>query len=314
MKPYPYEFRARVASACLKGLATRVAVARMFGVTTGWIRKLFRRFDQTGSFAARAPRGGPRPKLTARHEQRLIAAVQKRPDATLEQLRRACGAPVSKQAICQHLQKLKLRRKKKHLRASERARPEVQAQRSAWGAEMARVDPERLVFVDELGAQTAMTPLYGRAPAGERVEDDVPADHWHTTTLVEALRLAGPCAAMELDGPLDGASFRVWVERLLLPNLRPDDIVIWDNLHAHQAAHAEDLLARAGATLKPLPPYSPDLSPVEPMGSKIKEFLRRAKARTDRALSRAIGLALATVTSEDVRHWFVHCGYRSTVP
>jgi hypothetical protein len=127
---------------------------------------------------------------------------------------------------------------------------------------MAQMEPQRLVFVDELGAQTTLTPLYGRAPAGERVEDRVPADHWHTTTLVEAVRLDGPCAPMELDG----ASFRVWMERVLRPSLRPGDIVIWDNLPVHQVAGVAAVLAQAGATLKPLPPYSPDLNPIEPHG------------------------------------------------
>jgi transposase len=179
---------------------------------------------------------------------------------------------------------------------------------------MAQQDPTHLVFVDELGAQTTLTPLYGRAPAGERVEEAVPADCWHTTTLEEAVRLGGPCAPMQLAGPLDACSFRVWVERLLLPCLRPGDIVIWDNLPAHHAAHAEAVLAQVGARLKPLPAYSPDLNPIEPMGGKIKAFLRRAKARTARALTRAIAQALATITPEDIQGWFAHCGYRYTVP
>lgn len=268
MKPYSYDLRERVVSACLKGRGTRAAIATIFGVSTRWIRLLFQRLHQTGTFAALPPSGGAPPKVTPKHEQRLIAAVKQRPDATLEQLRQACGAPVSKQAICQHLQKLRLGRKKKHLHASERDTPQVQAKRAQWHCAMAEIDPRRLVFEDELGVQTTLTPLYGRAPVGQRVDDDVPADHWHTTTLVQAERWEGPCAAMELDGPLDGASFRFWVERFLVPNLRPDDIVIWDNLKAHQSARAEDLLAQAGATLKTLPPYSPDLSPIEPMGGE----------------------------------------------
>lgn len=314
MKAYSFDLRERVVGACRQGQATRTAIARTFSVSTRWIRKLFQRLRQSGSCAALPPSGGAPVKCTAKHDQRLIKAVQKKPDATLDQLRHACRAPVSRQTICQHLKKLGLRRKKKHLRASERDRPDVQAQRAAWGAEMAAVDPQKLVFEDELGAQTTLTPLYGRAPAGVRVEEGVPADHWHTRTLVEAVRLDGPCAAMELEGPLDGASFRVWVEKLLLPCLRSGDIVVWDNLHAHQAAKAEELLAKAKATLAPLPPYSPDLNPIEPMGGKVKQFLRQAKARTGRALTKAIARALQTVTGEDIRNWFAHCGYRYTVP
>jgi transposase len=314
MNPYSYDLRERVVRACLKGLATRQLIAEWFDVSTSWIRRLLQRLRQTGSFAAKPPSGGAPLKLTARHEQRLIAAVKKRPDATLEQLRKACGAPVTGSAIGQHLQKLKLRRKKKRLHPSEQADPEVARQREQWHAEMAREDPQRLVFVDELGAQTTLTPLYGRARPGERVNEAVPADHWHTTTLVEAMGAAGPLAPMELDGAMDGAAFQVWVERLLAPELRPGDIVIWDNLGAHKTPGAKAAVEAVGATLKPLPPHSPDLNPIESMGGKIKECLRRAKARAARALTKAIKQALATITPEDIQGWNAHCGYRSTVP
>lgn len=313
MKPYSYDLRSHVVSACIKGRATREAIARMFGVSARFIRHLFQRLRQSETFAALPPRGGPHPKLTPAHERRLAAAVKKRPDATLEQLRKACGAPVSKQTICRHLHQLGLERKRKRLHASERDTPETQAKRAAWRAQQGALEPERLVFADELGAQTTLTPAYGRAPKGERVEEAVPADHWRTTTLVQALRLTGPCAAMTLAGPLDGESFRVWVERVLLPTLKPGDIVIWDNLPVHQRAQAEELLARVGALLLPLPPYSPDYNPIEAMGSKIKEFLRRVKARGERALNRAIARALATITPQDIQGWFAHCGYRNTV-
>ena len=314
MKPYSYDFRSRVARACIKGLGTRTFIAQIFGVTTSFIRKLFRRFAQTGSFDVKPPSGGPKPKLTPAHEQRLIEELRRHPDATLEQLRVACDIPVTCAAICQHLKKLGLRRKKKHLHPSEQEDPELARQREQWQEEMAQEDPQKLVFVDELGAQTTMTPLYGRALPGERVSEAVPADHWHTTTLVEAMGARGPLAPMELDGAMDGAAFQVWVERLLVPELHPGDIVIWDNLKAHQVAGAKAAIEGAGATLRPLPPYSPDFNPIESMGGKIKESLRRAKARTAQALTQAIKRALTTITPEDIQGWFAHCGYRSSVP
>jgi transposase len=314
MRPYSYDLRERVVNACLKGYGTRKTIAQIFNVSTSWIRRLFQRQRQSGSFAALPAGGGAPPKFTARHEQLLIKAVKKHPDATLDQLCQACGNPVSRSAIGQHLQKLKLGRKKKRLHASERDRPEVQAQRKDWQARMSQINAQRFVFVDEFGAQTTMTPLYGRAPKGERVEDNVPADHWHTTTLVGAVRLGEVFAPMVLDGPMDGASFRIYVEQVLLPEVKPGDIVIWDNLSTHQAAKADDLMNQACADLKPLPPHSPDFNPIEQVGSKVKEFLRRTKARTVRALTKAIGLALDTITPEDIRNWYEHCGYRYTFP
>jgi transposase len=314
MIPYSHDLRERVVRACLKGLATREVIAEWFDVSTSWIRRLFQRRRETGSYDAKPPSGGAPPKLTPKHEQRLIEAVKKRPDATLEQLRKACGAPVTGAAIGQHLKHLKLGRKKKHLHPSEQEDPEVVRQREQWREEMAQEDPKKKVFVDEFGAQTTMTPLYGRALPGQRVNEAVPADHWHTTTVVEAMGSQGPLAPMELDGAMDGAAFQVWVERVLAPELHPGDIVIWDNLGAHKTPGAQAAVEAAGATVKPLPPHSPDLNPIEPMGGKIKEFLRRAKARTGRALTKAIKQALATITPEDILGWTAHCGYRYTVP
>jgi transposase len=154
-----------------------------------------------------------------------------------------------------------------------------------------------------------MTRLYGRAPRGKRVVGTVPQNYGANVTMLVALGSQGVEAVMTIDGATDAAVFRVYVERVLRPTLRPGDIVIMDNLRAHKAAGIREALEQAGALVLHLPPYSPDLSPIEPCWSKLKTALRTAKARTREALEHAIAHALATITVANAHSWFHHCGY-----
>ena len=181
--------------------------------------------------------------------------------------------------------------------------------RRAFLARIAPIEPERLVFVDESGATTAMTRLRGRAPRGQRVRGTTPHGHWQVTTILGAIRRSGAMAVMTIDSPTDSEVFRAYVDRVLVPSLRPGDVVVMDNLSAHKAPGIAERIDRAGAELIYLPPYSPDLNPIEPCWSKVKEFLRAAKARTQGLLEHVIGKALDTVTAADARGWFRHCGY-----
>jgi transposase len=166
-----------------------------------------------------------------------------------------------------------------------------------------------LKFVDESGVNLAMTRLYGRAPTGERVIGSVPQNYGPNVTMLGALGVHGLHAVMTVDGATDTDVFRTYVKQVLGPTLRPGDIVVMDNLRAHKAVGVQQALARRGARLLYLPPYSPDLSPIEPCWSKVKTALRTAKARTREALDRAITGALATITDADAQGWFRHCGY-----
>lgn len=157
-----------------------------------------------------------------------------------------------------------------------------------------------------------MTRRYGRAPKGQRVHGTVPLGHWEVTTLIGALGLNGVRASFSVDAATDADIFQVFVEQVLSPALRPGDVVIWDNQPAHKSMHLQPALESAGATLLPLPPYSPDFNPIEQCWSKIKEFLRAAEARTNEALGQAITQAFAHITASDARGWFQHCGYRLT--
>jgi transposase len=181
--------------------------------------------------------------------------------------------------------------------------------RTAFRTTVQDLDVRRLIFVDESGVNLAMTRRFGRATPGQRVVDSVPDNYGSNQTMLAALSLAGLDAPWVVDGAVNGAIFHCWVSEVLCPTLQPGDIVLWDNLSAHKVTGVEALLAARGARLLRLSPYSPDFNPIEQCWSKIKTFLRRAKARTIEALIAAIKEALDTVTVVDIRGWFEHCGY-----
>jgi transposase len=168
------------------------------------------------------------------------------------------------------------------------------------------------VFLDESGAQTSMTRTRGRAPRGQRVVAKVPGGHWKIVTIIGAVRISGPFAAATIVGATDSDVFRTYVREVLTPHLRPGDVVVMDNLSPHKAAGVRDAIEAVGATLRYLPPYSPDFNPIENMWSKVKGKLRSAGARSVDALHDAIGQAIATVTRTDCRGFFRGCGYLAT--
>lgn len=195
------------------------------------------------------------------------------------------------------------------MKASEQDRPDVQHQREEWEEKTPAVDPSRFVFIDESGAKTNMTRLRGRCQGGDRLYDSAPAGRWETTTMIGSIRLDGCIAPMVIEGATDAAVFRAYVKHVLVPTLRKDDIVIMDNLSSHKGAQIEAMIREVGAELWYLPPYSPDLNPIEKMWSKVKEFLRSSKARCTEELYEAVRLALREVTAQDAQGWFKSCGY-----
>jgi transposase len=196
--------------------------------------------------------------------------------------------------------------------ASEQDRPDVRRQREIWEHCLPGLDLEKLVFLDESGVNTAMFRRYGRCPQGQRLVDAAPAAHWQSNTLLAAVRLDGVVAPMVLDGPVDAESFAGYVERSLVPELRPGDIVIMDNLPAHKGPRVARAIEAAGCRLAYLPPYSPDFNPIEPMWSKVKSIVRKAAARTFEAVVDAVRTALLAVTPDDCYGFFCHCGYDAT--
>ena len=184
--------------------------------------------------------------------------------------------------------------------------------RTAWRDEAARIDPARLVFLDESGFDTRLVRTHARAPRGQRAHGAAPGGHWRRLTLIGALGLDGLCATMTVAAATGTAVFLAFVEQVLIPALlreRPDAVAVMDNLAAHKAVCVRAALDKAGIGYHYLPAYSPDMNPIELAWSKLKALLRSVGARSREALEQAIPGALATVTSRNAHGWFRHAGY-----
>jgi transposase len=236
---------------------------------------------------------------------------QHQPDATLAELAERVGIPGRIMVIFRTLRKLKVTRKKKSLHADERDSPRVRRKRRAFRRKIAGIDPEHVVAIDETGAHTAMTRTYGRAPRGQRVQGSVPG-RWESVTLIAGVRLSGIVAPMAFEGAMDTPTFRSYVEQILQPRLKPGDVVIWDNLKPHRDRTACASVEQAQARVEPLPPYSPDLTPIEKLWSKVKGVLRTVAGRTTEAVYGAMRTAFGLVTRQDIRGWFQSCGLCAT--
>ena len=195
------------------------------------------------------------------------------------------------------------------IHASERDTERVQLKRADYQLEITAQMIGRLKFLDEAGSNIAMTRLYGRAAPGERVVDNAPQNYGENITMLATLSLDGIAAPMTVAGAVDGIVFKTYVEKVLAPTLLKGDIVIMDNLGAHKVAGVGELIEARGARVIYLPPYSPDLNPIEKCWSKIKTYLRAAKARTREALEQALKEVLLTISEKDARGWFASCGY-----
>ena len=198
---------------------------------------------------------------------------------------------------------------KKTLKASEQDREDVKKKREDWQNFQRNSDPARLVFLDETGAKTNMTRLYGRALGGRRCLDHAPDGRWERTTILSALWANGETCSMIFEGALDRRTFEAYMEKFLAPNLHPNDIVVMDNLNVHKSDRIEAIMAARGAKCVFLPEYSPDLNPIEKMWSKVKQILRGIKPRSRQQLDEAIGKALEMVSPADAKGWFESCGY-----
>jgi putative transposase len=188
----------------------------------------------------------------------------------------------------------------------------VARRRQQWTAYQDRIDPARLVFIDETWTKTNMAPLHGWNPRGQRLMAKVPHGRWTTMTFLAALRHDRLEAPWLIDGPINGQSFRLYIDKVLIPTLRPGDIVVMDNLGSHRSHAVRHALRAAGAKLFFLPKYSPDLNPIEMLFSKLKHGLRKAAKRTEQALYDAIVDLIPTVSSAECANYFAQAGYART--
>jgi putative transposase len=198
---------------------------------------------------------------------------------------------------------------KKTLIASEQDRPDVARRRTQWVLYRDRIDPARLVFIDETWTKTNMAPLRGWAPVGQRIKAKVPNGHWKTMTFLAALRQDRVEAPWLIDGPINGERFLLYVEKVLVPTLQPGDIVVMDNLGSHKSKAVRHAIRKAGARLFFLPKYSPDLNPIEQLFAKLKHWLRKAAKRTVQTVCDAIGQILSRITTHECSNYFANSGY-----
>jgi transposase len=198
------------------------------------------------------------------------------------------------------------------LYAAEQKRAEVARARRRWMREQGLFDPAKLVFIDETCTNTMMVRLRGRSPRGERLIGYAPHGHWKTITFVAGLRLNGMTAPCVLEGAMNGPMFLAWVKQFLVPTLKRGEIVAMDNLPVHKVAGVVEAIEAAGATPQYLPPYSPDLNPIEMAFSKLKAHLRKAAEHTIPGLVRKIGRVVKAFTPQECRNFFRHVGYVQT--
>ena len=195
------------------------------------------------------------------------------------------------------------------MRAAEQKRPDAAARRFPWKVGMVRLPIDKLLFPDETRFKTNMTRLRGRCPRNERLVEFVPRGHWKTTTFLCGLRVGGPVAPLVIDGAVNGDLFKGRVGQHLVRELSEGDMVVMDSLGSHKVAGVREAIAGAGAQAVYLPPYSPDLDPIETAFSKLKRLVRTAARRTVTGLEPAIADAFDRPTASDCRNYFAHCGY-----
>ena len=311
MKPLSNDRRERILNAVDNREGSRRMLAARFGVDTATITRLLQLRRQTGSFEPRPHGGGTAPTLDQDALEQLRGLVTEAPDATLEALKQGVGVSGSIRIVWPGLKKLDLPLTKKSPHAAERDRPEVREKRRWFRRKVKPIEPRRLVFVDETGVTTAMTPASGRAPRGERVVASAPAS-WESVTVIAAMGRDGVRAPLAFPGAVNAATFQSYVEQVLVPALRQGDVVVFDNLTSPLSPAVVEAIERAGASVLPLPPDSPDDTPIEEMFSKFKQSLRRVGARAKDHLDEAIGEGLNQVTAQDILGWFRHAGLCAT--
>ncbi|MFC3358909.1 IS630 family transposase [Azotobacter chroococcum] len=312
-RAYSADLRRRVVDAAMGGLSARQAAER-FDVGTATAIVWVRRFREGGELVAR--RQGKRRGLRLDpHADYLLGLLEQTPDLTLAELaatlERERGIRVSLATVWTFLDRHGMTFQKKTAHAAEQQRPDVQAARQEWFEEQPGFDWRKLIFVDETAAATNLARLRGWAPRGEHCRAAVPHGHWKTTTFTAGLRVDGLTAPLVLDGTMNGPAFLAYVGQVLVPELTPGDIVVMDNLPAHKVTGVRQAIEGAGATLRYLPPYSPDLNPIEMAFSKLKALLRKAAARTVPELWQSIGEAIGQFSAQDCRHYFEAAGYES---
>jgi len=286
----------------------RGTIATWLGISISTVDKIWRRYNETGSFTA-TPYIGRKSSIDAETDDKIRMTINENPDLTLEELIDELSLPLTPSGLHRKLDRMGLSYKKKTLHPSAQQRQDVQEKREEWREIQPILDPKKLAFLDESSVNLAMTRLYGRAPTNERVNDYVPDVRFQRLSILSTVKLDGTQIPFVFNGTLNSELFKKYVEDFLAPTLLSGDILIMDNLSAHKAKGVLDSITERGVITLFLPTYSPDFNPIEMLWSKMKAFLRKMKARTYDSLIDAIHLALDYISPDDIAAWFKHDGY-----
>ncbi|WP_321381494.1 IS630 family transposase [Rhizobium sp.] len=311
--PLSLDLRMRIAAALSDGMTVRAAAVR-FGVSTATAVRIGQR-ARSGKGLMPAKIGGyVKPILRGDAADAVRQRLVAKSDWTVRALSadlKAAGISVSHDTIWRFLRSEGKTFKKNTGGASEQDRPKVARFRARWKTHQHRLDPDRLVFIDETWVKTNMTRTCGWSQRGEPLIAKVPHGHWKTLTFLAGLRRDSIVAPCVLDGPINSIAFTAWVQQSLVPTLKPRDIVILDNLGSHKGKPVRDAIRDVGAHLFFLPPYSPDLNPIEMMFAKLKLLVRKAEERTVETTWRRIGQLLTAFTPQECSNYLSHAGYGS---
>ena len=299
--PYPGELRIRVIDFVEAGGSRREA-AEQFQVSASSAIRWVQRFREDGTCEP-MPRGGSTSPLE-RYSEQICALIGAHPDLTLNEITSALHKP-----RCRDFVLAMASPSKKSLQAAERKRAEVARARQRWIREQGWLDTARLVFIDETAVTTNMVRLDGWSPRGERLLADAPMGHWETVTFIAGLRQTGIVAPMLIKGAMTGEAFLAYIEQCLVPTLQRRDLVVVDNVSFHKVAGVGEAIRAAGANLRYLPQYSPDLNPIELVFHPLKAFLRKAAERTIDGLQRRIRSHIRALDPSECMGYFRHTGY-----
>ena len=308
-KVYPVEFRCRVVGDVLDGQSCN-AVAELYDLPPSTVVNWVKQWKEKGHLLPGEVGGSTSP--LDKHSAFIEDALEKKRDLTLTEivlLLLGIGVRTSVTSVSRFLGRHGFTNKKKTLYAAEQMRPEIVDARSDWERRSKRLDPRRLVFIDETSIDTGMTRTRGWCRRGERLVDHAPLGNRERLSFIAGLRVNGVTAPFSVKGSFNGETFLEYVEACLVPTLRPNDIVIMDNLPVHKVAGVVEAIEAVKAKVAFLPAYSPDFNPIEMFFSKMKSCLRKAAERTTTGLVRSIRKLLKTVTDDECENYLRGAGY-----
>nr|AIJ28517.1 transposase [Fischerella sp. ATCC 43239] len=312
MKAYSIDFREKIINAYEQGNTSIRKIASRFDVSKAFVQRLLLLKRTQGHVNLQKQGGGMKSDLD-KHKIELAQMVEKYPDATLSEYCEYWGQAydkwVSTSAMCRALQRQNLTQKKKTLRSSQAKTERVQKLRIEYWQQIQQIDPENLVFIDEMGVLLGLTRTHARSPHGSRVYDFKPFYRGAKVTVIGAISLKQVLAVMTLNGSMDGNAFKVFIEKCLLPQLWSGAVVVMDNVPAHKVEEIESLIQSKGASVLYQSPYSPDFNPIEHWWSQLKSFLRSFSPTTAKLVDILIATALDLINPIHLKNWFTNCCY-----